>query len=367
MRILIDLTSLADNFSGIERFAACLALEMIREKRNHYILLFKEDVHPLFADRISQPNIETVVLPRCGKLLFNQLRLPLAIYKCRADRYLFLAFPVPVLLFRKNMISTIHDLCCWDCPDTMNHVSALYFRISHRVAMCKCKRLITISEFSKSRILSRFSLGPRKLYLTYCGVDERFLDPPDSEDADIRQRYRLPDRYILSLSTLEPRKNLSLLIRAYSRLVLEDGWDIPLVLAGRRGWKMDDLLSGVPEAVTGQIHFTGFIADGDLPWVYAHAELFVFPSLYEGFGLPPLEALACGTRVLSSDAASLPEVLGDAADYFESNNLHDLYEALKNAGRSQRATAACQGRLQASRFSWRGEAESLLEKIENLS
>lgn len=367
MTILIDLTSLADNFSGIERFAACLSLELIKEKDNDYILLFKESVHPLFTEYMSAPNVKSVVLPRCNKLLFNQLRLPLAVYGMKTDCCLFLAFPVPVLLFKRNMVSTIHDICCWDCPETMNHASALYFRFSHWVALRKCAAIITISRFSEDRIVERLRADRKKLWRIYCGIDQKFLNCQKNGNV-ILDQYDLPGRYILSLSTLEPRKNLPLLIRAYQRLVLEDSCDIPLVLAGRKGWKMDGLLSGVPEAVKNQIHFTGFVDDRDLPALYANAELFVFPSMYEGFGIPPLEALACGTRVLSSDAASLPEVLGDAADYFANNNAQSLYEKLKEmiaAETSPKQISA--GKTRAESFNWSEQAEELLKKIRSVA
>lgn len=367
MTILIDLTSLADNFSGIERFAACLSLALIKNKDNDYILLFKEAVHPMFTEYVSEPNVKSVVLPRCNKLIFNQLRLPLAIYGQRADCYLFLAFPAPVLLFKRNMISTIHDICCWDCPETMNHASALYFRISHWVALRKCTAIITISQFSEDRIVERLRANRKKLWRIYCGLDQKFLNYQKNGNA-ILDKYDLPGRYILSLSTLEPRKNLPLLIRAYQRLVMEDHCDIPLVLAGRKGWKMDDLLSGVPETIKNQIHFTGFVDEEDLPALYANAELFVFPSKYEGFGIPPLEALACGTRVLSSDAASLPEVLGDAVDYFSSNNAQSLYEKMKNmvaAETSPKQISA--GKTRAKSFNWSEQAEELLNKIRSIA
>lgn len=367
MTILIDLTSLADNFSGIERFATCLSLELIKDKGNDYILLFKEAVHPLFAEYVSEPNVKPVVLPRCNKLIFNQLRLPLTIYGQKADCYLFLAFPVPVLLFKRNMVSTIHDICCWDCPETMNHASALYFRISHWVALRKCTAIITISQFSEDRIAERLRANRKKLWRIYCGVDQKFLGYQKNGNAAL-EKYALPARYILSLSTLEPRKNLSVLIRAYQKLVMEDHCDMPLVLAGRKGWKMDGLLSGVPEAVKNQIHFTGFVDDVDLPALYANAELFVFPSMYEGFGIPPLEALACGTRVLSSDAASLPEVLGDAADYFANNNAQSLYEKLKEmiaAETSPKQISA--GKTRAESFNWSEQAEELLKKIRSVA
>lgn len=328
------MTSLADNFSGIERYAACLSMEMIKDYSNNYILVFKDNIHPMFELSRGQTNIEIIVIPGCPKLLFNQIRLPNRIRRITADYYLFLAFPVPILLFKKNMVSTIHDICCWDCPKTMNGLSKWYFRISHKIAIRKCKAIITISEFSRQRIIKFLHYDSKKIWLIYCGIDKKFLNYKESnvQNHKVHEKYHLPDEYILSLSTLEPRKNLGLLIRAYTELIDKDNFDIPLVLAGRKGWKMDEVLASIDQKAMDKIIFTDFIDDDDLPAVYGNSKLFVFPSMYEGFGLPPLEALACGARVLSSDAASLPEVLGKNVSYFNSDDLMDLKKHLLESG-----------------------------------
>lgn len=363
VRILIDLTSLADHFSGIERYAACLTLEMLKNANNSYILIFKGKVHLLFQNWIEDERIEMVVLSECNKLLFNQIKLPFEIYKHKADCYLFMAFPVPILLFKKNMISTIHDICCWDCPETMNGYSKWYFRISHRIAMLKCKRIITISKYSEDRIVERLKYPSEKISLIYCGVDDRFRTyEVKIQRKDINQKYCLPEKYLLSLSTLEPRKNLRLLIEAYRKLVMESDCDVPLILAGRKGWKMDKLLEGIEAQVQRNILFTGFIEDDDLPIVYGNANLFIFPSMYEGFGIPPLEAMACGTPVISSDAASMPEVLGDAPVYFQSGNVEDLVDKIREMltiDVETRVRMIERGIVQAKEFTWKKAAQQL--------
>lgn len=363
MKIVLDLTALADNFTGIERYAASIAREMVLiSQEDRFILVFKECVHPFFEQLIKRRNVRAAVLPRRNKLFFNQITLPLFLQRVKADWYLFMAFPVPVLLFKKHMISTIHDLCAWDCPETMNGLSTIYFRASHRIAMLKCFRILTISEFSKKRIVDKLKYDESKIWTIYCGLDERFRTATYSkgEQNAIRTKYCLPDEYILSLSTLEPRKNLQLLIRAYTMLV-EDGVVLPpLVLAGRRGWIRDELYTGMPDSVKNRIRFTGFVDEEDLPFLYRAARLFVFPSLYEGFGIPPLEALASGTRVLSSDAASLPEVLGGDVMYFKSDDVFDLKYKLQQCIDNEEAA------IQDTRselFSWRREAYQLLDKL----
>lgn len=332
MRICIDLTSLDDNFSGIERYAACLSKEMIKDESNEFILVFKNKVHSLFEEQ--RGNVKNVIIPGCKKLWFNQIRLPLVINKIKADYYLFLAFPVPVILFKKNMISTIHDICCWDCPETMNWLSKWYFRISHRVALKKCKAIITISHFSEKRIIEKLKYPQNKVWLVYCGVENKFsnFNRAECDFKELRKKYNLPEEYFLSLCTLEPRKNLRLLIDAYSLYCTESDNGLPLVLAGRKGWKVDSLLDGLDVNVLKNIIFTGFIDDEDLPAIYGYASCFVFSSKYEGFGMPPLEAIACGTPVISSDAASMPEVLGDNAIYFRSNDKDCLVSVLCSNG-----------------------------------
>lgn len=171
MKICIDLTSLADNFSGIERYAACISMELIKQHHEEYVLIFKNKIHPMFEEIGNEKNVQCIVLSGKNKLLFNQLVLPWAIHKIKADCYLFMAFPVPILSFKKNMISTIHDICCWDCPETMNGMSKWYFRISHRLAIKKCKAIITISEFSKKRIHEKLKYPEEKIWLIYCGID----------------------------------------------------------------------------------------------------------------------------------------------------------------------------------------------------
>lgn len=368
MKILIDLTALADNFSGIERYAACISYEMILQSKDEFILLFKGKVHPIFEEFQNNNRVELVVLSSCKKLLFNQIRLPKEIYKHKADWYLFLAFPVPVLFFKKNIVSTIHDICCWDCPETMNGMSKWYFKISHRVALKKCRNIITISEFSKKRIMDRLRYPDNKILLIYCGISDKFYTPTYdvSEFNKIKDKYKLPNKYILSLSTIEPRKNLELLIAAYRELYIEGKIDIPLVLAGRKGWKIDSLLKNVEDSVKMNIFFTGFIDDEDLSIIYHAAKCFVFPSKYEGFGIPPLEAMACGVPVLSSDVSSLPEVLGDAALYFKSNDIKDLKDKLLEISCLDEAEVdnmINSGFYHVRKFSWKSEARKLINAM----
>ncbi len=425
MNIAIDLTSLDDNFTGIERYALNMTLELIREKQtvpetdpapsktdsrtaspgsrttsqsdghmtgdeDTFELIFKNRIFPDFEPYQDQENLHFHILPGCGKLMFNQWRLPRYMNRLKADYYLFFAFPMPVLLRKKHVLSTIHDLGCWDCPETMKTQMVWYFRLSYWWAARKAERTITVSEFSKSRIQQILHVPEEKILVTYNGVCGKFLtdDSAAKDRTRLRQKYHLPDKYILCLSTLEPRKNMTLLLNAYLDLAREGKIQTKLVLAGRKGWKIDELLreAGEEETVkdteTGtdmgktadmgtaadlpHVTVTGFIDDDDLPEVYRMAKCFVFPSIYEGFGIPPLEAMSQGVPVISSDAASMPEVLGDAPLYFRSGDKEDLKRAIlemESLNDEERADRAAVGLRQSRKFRYGQEAEKVREYL----
>lgn len=392
MRIAIDLTSLADNFSGIERYAMNITKELIHldaEKKNTYILLFKKRIHPEFKKYSGHRNISCRICKERNKLVFQQISLPFHLYRIKADIYLFLAFQSPVLFRRKGIYNTVHDLTCWDCPETMKKKMELYFKLSIRNALKVSKGIITISKFTRDRIVDKFRYSSKKIIIAYCGISDVFLDytaalpEPDiggrqgirdviernerirNRYLDVRHKYHLPEQYLLCLATLEPRKNLSFLVEAYVELLEEKNVDIPLVLAGRKGWKMDEFLGRIEEQYRRSIIVTGFIDDKDLPYVYHMADCFIFPSLYEGFGMPPLEAMSVGTMVVSSDAASLPEVLGRAASYFKLGDKKELKEKIRQGIHqecSEITVNEIKKRIQT--FQWRKSAEKLAKRLE---
>lgn len=354
MRICIDLTSLADNFSGIERFALSITKELVKNQEHHWILLFKNSVHKDFQDC----KVEKIVIKGKNKLFFNQVKLAWKLLHIKADRFFFPAFPAPFFFFSKNAYNTIHDLSCWDCPESNKIYMIWYFKIMYWKASLCNKKIITVSEFSKGRICKILNVRPENVTVVYNGISERFNESELSVDEKkcVEKKYNLPNRYVLCLSTLEPRKNLRVLLDAYASL-FEEGLTEEIVLAGRKGWKMDDFLKGYSEDFLKHVHFTGFVDEEDLPAIYKLAKLFVFPSLYEGFGIPPLEALACGTPVISSDAASMPEILGKSVLYFKNNDVNELKQAILDIDydslKKQEVVTP------ANKYSWRKEANKI--------
>ena len=332
MRIAIDLSS--DNFSGLERYALELSRALIRESGKHgdpaeFILVVKNFLPEMLKPLAKDKRVRFVRIRGKNKLIANQLTLPLTMARIPADIYLFPAFPVPLLFHGKRSYANIADRGCYDCPGGMTLKQRLFFRAGAKHSVRVCEKLVTISAFSSGRIEHILGVKKERQLLLYCGIRMPEKKTVSAERiAEVRERYRLPEKYWLSLCTLEPRKNLKLLIAARRELT-EEGVSLPtLVLAGRKGWLTEELFEGKDKCR--DLLFPGFIGEADLPALYAGAECFIFPSLYEGFGLPPLEAQACGVRrVLASDAAALKEVLGDTAYFFKNDDKASLKEAMK--------------------------------------
>lgn len=362
--IAIDLTSLDDNFSGIERFAMSITKEIIKHRDNKYILIFKKKIHKEFANNLE--GIDVSIINGKNKLIFNQLLLPLKLLTIKADYYIFPAFPAPFLFFNKKSIIAIHDVSCWDCPSSNKKHMTLYFKILYRKAALNNKRILTVSEFSKQRITSILKVNPRNILVTYNGLSDQFnnSDVCLNQVNEVKKKYNIPDNYLLCLSTLEPRKNIRLLVDAYIEMLEEKSVREDLVLAGRKGWLTDDLLIGLEEWKREKIHFTGFIDDEDLPIVYKNSKAFIFPSLYEGFGVPPIEAMGMGALVVSSNTTSLPEVLKDGAYYFENDNKNSLKNAIIQVINDDEAIhleRRNKGYKIASLYKWHDSAEKLLK------
>lgn len=381
MKILIDLTSLYDHISGIERYAMEISLSMIKtHPENKYVLVFKNQIDENYSRRLKDINhnyecdgkITTHVISSgkgqiVNKLIFSQLKLPLFLYGQKADAYMFMAFPEPLLFFNRRIYTTVHDMSPWECADTMKTFSRWYFRLSWGHAFLFARRILTVSRFSGSRIMKLAHVSKNRLWLIRDGISGRKANHTDICHA--KEKYKLPDSYIMTLSTIEPRKNMSLLVRAYSELI-DEGYDIPdLVLVGRNGWKNEALFKDCSEKAREHIHMPGFIDNEETVGVYGGARLFVFPSIYEGFGMPPLEAMKAGCIVVSSDAASMPEVLGDSAIYFKSQDLDDLKQKMLYALGLDEISCneyMLAGFNQADKYIWDQEADKLCNRLETM-
>lgn len=327
MVIAIDLTSLSYHMSGIERYASCITEKMLeQDKVNQYKLIFRNSVYPTFEKFIDGKRVQSFILHGNKKVLFLQVILPWNLYKIKADRYVFFAFTSPILFRRKGIVNTIHDMGAWDSSDSMTTLQKIYWRTTYKLSAGVSERIITVSHFSMERINKILKYPKERISVIYSAVSAELTKENDCTFQSVKKKYSLPDKYIMTLSTLEPRKNMELLLSAYADI--QNVVDYDLVLVGRKGWKVDKLLEQYNTKK--HIHITGFVDDRHISSVYKNAICFVFPSLYEGFGLPPVEALTFGLPVISSNAASMPEILMNQAVFFQSDNKNELKDILRN-------------------------------------
>jgi glycosyltransferase involved in cell wall biosynthesis len=241
-------------------------------------------------------------------------------------------------------------------------LGSLAERATLRLAVRRAVRLLAISEATRDELVERLPAAARKTTVTPLAADERFTTQAEPGE---RERLGIERPYVLALGTIEPRKNLTRLIEAWAALpgAIRQGFE--LCLAGAMGWKTEPISQALA-AHANSVRLLGYVADEDLPALYRGAELFVYPSLHEGFGLPVLEALACGTAVITSRTSSLPEVGGEAARYVDPLDTGDIRRALEAllGDDAARAELASRGPAQAARFSWRRTAEETLAAIE---
>ena len=290
-----------------------------------------------------------------ARIFWEQFIQPFAIRHARLDLLHALAFAGPRVIGIPWVV-TVYDLSFIHFPESFNVANRVYLAWAVRDAMRRADRVIAISESTRRDVLKLFGGDPRKVQVVYCGADATFA-PAQNKNAvaEFRARHHLPEKIILHVGTIEPRKNIVGLIRAFARAKRAAHLPHRLVLIGARGWKFAEVDAAIEqETLHNDVIFAGYVPQDELPNWYNAADLFAYPSRYEGFGLPPLEAMACGTPVVTSNAASLPEVVGDAAIQVAPDDHTALADALVRAltDRALREQMIARGIAQAARFSW---------------
>jgi glycosyltransferase involved in cell wall biosynthesis len=285
------------------------------------------------------------------RIVWEQLIQPSAARQAGLDLIHGLVFVGP-MGSRCPFNVTVHDLSFLFYPEGFRTLNRLYLRLFARLSARQARRVIAVSESTKRDVIEQYGIAPEKVDVVYNGVDPAFRPLPADQVSAFRTDRGLPDRFILFVGTLEPRKNIARLLQAYARL---PGARPPFMLVGGKGWFYDEVFSLVERLELGaEVHFAGYVPADDLPCWYNAADLFVYPSLYEGFGLPPLEAMACGTPVVTSTASSLPEVVGPAALLVDPTDTEALAVAMERGltDAGLRAQMKAQGLARAADFSW---------------
>lgn len=365
MRIGIDATALPANPGG----AGVYILQLIRSFADlaaagefagaEFCVFLQHHAVPFFEMQIGQ-GLEWVVLPDTSparRLVWEQTAFPSLVGRHGVDLLHGLHYTRPWRLPCASVV-TIHDMTFFLYPQLHTLAKRLYFPRMIRMSVRQADVLISVSESTRRDAIRLLDVPPEKIHTVMLGVSEEFRLISDQVELDrVRQAYKLPGSFVLFVGTIEPRKNLPALIRAYAGLPAEIA--PPLVIAGRFGWQYEAVLQQIAElGLKERVHFTGYVAAEDLPIVYNLASLFVYPSTYEGFGLPPLEALACGAPVITTRVSSMPEHIGDAGILVPPGDIVALTEAMHRvlANPALQKKLAYLGPAQAAQFTWKRTA-----------
>lgn len=368
MRITIDYTPALRQTAGIGRYTRELVAALARiDHENEYRLFCAGGEPEPGAQWPANFSVLTSRIPaRWLTAGWHKIGLPVTAERLAGDCDIFHSpdFTLPPLRAARGVV-TIHDLSFLRLPEHADPGLREHLQRAVPRAVARAQRVLADSENTQRDLVELLGVPAEKVSVVPAGIEARFRPIRDTVRLnDVRVRYKLPQWFILFVGTIEPRKNLSRLISAYGQLRRQTGLPHALVIAGKPGWLYQDIYDRVTlEGLSDYVYFPGFIADDDLPAVYTLADLMAFPSLYEGFGLPPLEAMACGTPVVSSNNSSLPEALGAAALLVDAEDVDALADAMARVlGHANlRVRLADLGRAQAARFTWQNAAQKLLE------
>ncbi|MCP5100554.1 MAG: glycosyltransferase family 4 protein [Chloroflexi bacterium] len=375
--IYLDISAAVHARAGLGRYSEQLAHAIISTQPERYALFsnmgqdgrFPPTLQPFNRPHRSvqwgyKPWRMAILLAQMGNIPFNRL-LPDATLFHSTEHLLMPLRGVPTVL-------TVHDLIFKLFPTYHKKLNYWYLNLAMPLYCRKADAIITVSQASKRDIVKQYQIDPAKIHVVYEAPSSLFQPVPPARVTQIRQTYQLPNRYLMHLSTIEPRKNLSRLLDVLKALRLLFP-TLSLVLAGGKGWLYDDFFAKIEaEGLTDAVKVLGWVPDEDLPAILAGADLAVHPSLYEGFGIPVLEHMACGQVVACSNRSSLPEVGGEAAVYFDPTNVEEMTAVIRRllTDRDEYRHRQQLSLVQAQKFSWHRAATetiAIYEKLLNLS
>jgi glycosyltransferase involved in cell wall biosynthesis len=317
---------------------------------------------PNFAYRPSR------ISPKWWARIWHRAQIPYAIENILGKISLYHAtdFVLPPLHKKTRSLVTIHDLSFVRVPETASPSLKKYLDVVVPRSIARATHIHAVSEATRQDIITLYNTPPHKISVIANAIEPHFKPTPPTPE--LFTKYAIPHvPYIVTVGTVQPRKNYSRLVKALVQL--RKHHDIHLVVAGGRGWLEDEFYATIRDTgMTDYVHVTGFVADSDLPALYSGAVCMAFPSVYEGFGIPPLEAMACGVPVVSSNTSSMPEVVEDAALLIDPYSVDDIHNALERVitDHELRKTLIARGFIQAKKFTWENSAHQLHQLYQQL-
>jgi len=359
-----------------------VALELIRnlqriDETNEYVVFIKPDVDDSVLT--ETPNFKIVKLQGGFYPLWEQFALPKAAMEAGCDLLHCTSNTAPIWT-KLPLVVTLHDIIYMESSylkiltgkgSLYQKFGNVYRRLFIPAVVKRSRKIITVSHFEKKRIAEFFKMkDDGRLTAIHNGVSEHFKPVTDeTELRRVKEKYRLPDRFFFFLGNTDPKKNTKGTLKAFSDYRKKTGIDIPLVMLDYERSELESILSeiGDPELIH-SIHLTGYVANTDLPSIYCQCELFLYTSLRESFGIPMLEAMACGAPVITSTTSSMPEVAGDAALLVDPFRPEEITEAMirLTSDSALRKAFILKGFTQAAKFSWKAMAENVLKLYQEI-
>lgn len=359
MRIGIETSVLRMNRAGSAVYTRHLVMHLQKLCSDHRLFFYAFGRE---GGRTSRQRFERVI----RDTVWMHLALPLKLWRDRVDVFHATGFSAPLAMPCLSVL-TVLDLTVVKHPEWFDHRwFYFYTRIMLPILARRADRIVTISQCSKRDLMDCYGLSAGKIAVIPPAVDHRVFnvnhDPESIRGA--RERFGIHGRYILSVGTLEPRKNLSRLVESFAILRRRAAEDCLLVIVGEKGWKYEQVFQAVRAlGLEDKVRFLGYVPEPDLPLLYRGAELLAYPSLYEGFGVPILEAMACGCPVVCSNRSSMPEVIGDAGILVDPEDREAIAEAMGRvlSDPSLADAMRTRGWERAQRFRWDDSARMLLD------
>jgi glycosyltransferase involved in cell wall biosynthesis len=365
MAIYIDISAAVHGRAGLGRYAESLARALVQEYPKRFAFFYNRDreTSPLAGlERVPTRTVCAGYKPWRMAVWLGQF-LAIGFERLVPEAELYHATEHLLLpLKRVPTVLTVHDLIYHLFPEHHKPLNYWFLNQAMPLFVQRAKAVIAVSESTKQDLIRCYGVHPDKVTVVYEAAAPHFRSVSPEAIAAVRARYGLPEDFVLTVGTIEPRKNLSRLLDAVQRL-RHKGDKARLVVVGSRGWLYEGFFRRLEELQLGDaVLLPGYVPDADLPAVYSAAKVFALPSLYEGFGLSVLEAMACGTAVVCSRASSLSEVGGDAARYFDPTDVEEMTEAIGAVWHDEalRAEVSRRGLAQAARFSWARAAEETM-------
>lgn len=371
MKIAIDVSQIVYD-TGVSRYTKELARHLFRiDKKNDYLLfagVFRQkDKIQAYFEELRKEGLdfeERVVLlpPKIADLVFNRLRFPIDIFIDKVDVFHASNWTTPRT--KARLVTTVHDLTPILYPETFPHGLLVNFQNNLKLVEANADLVLADCETTRGDLLKRTAINSEKIKTIYLAASEKFKPVKDRYQLSrIAKKYGIRGDYILSVGTQEPRKNIKRLVEAFLQL---DNRAEQLVLVGKYGWKeeISHLKSQVSDLVV-----TGFVEEEDLPTLYSAAKVFVYPSLYEGFGIPVLEAMQCSCPVVTSNSSSTAEIASGAALLVNPESIEELKDAMENVldDKKLQKELTQKGLLQAKKFSWEKTAKQTLAAYKEIA